>query len=740
MAASGGVMMIRSGLQPDTLKLTCQLDILKLLHQTAFCLDESLGDKSSGKTFYLRGIQGRVSRPVWARDYLYLTGKLQEVRDYLVENLAVTLSDDLFALAMDIFSRYDNRRRMGVEIMVLSMLATPSMSRWEVPEKYHSTYFVIDMLVSCRHRFQKPSAAFFWSKQSEAILMCTFRQSSHLSRLVLPLCNDMMLKSIAVHCRNLLELEIQLSLDATEEGLLALAGRSAQQRDQGFHKPWDNALYIHKDFGSPKEWYIKDSLLFTPPIANKRTLPPKQCDSLFPTFPTGFGCRKLVKFRLSGDFIFPPIAQRAKFTKYESGPVVESGLYALLMYGTNIAKFSCGVFTPLVIARLHGVLPPEQLVALTLGIQHLTLGWEDSLQLEELQAIAHLCPNLVELKGVSAGILDDQYLGQRHLKDEAMCVFLKSFRNLKRLTSNLKLSCLNSFLILSGASLTSLTCSTLVLGTKDLLVMRRYCVNLEKLEGRFSVDNTVDKTTGDYHTDHVPEYLDTCDRDVSMDSPWSSWSPLVGRWPWRSLRHLDLNGRLSCRVMQLLVAGGDLLETLSITNWPNEMVAGGVAFDDSWIAALIEANPLPNIRELSIRMDSDHYVEEGFLTKSSLSFLLHHATATCPKLEKLVGEWTKVPDKDIAQLEEDCAKKGVPVKIRNSEPYREFQNTEDNDRYYGVNEGYWRNQAINPLNLPQAPIAAAQINQAAAPTTEEIQFRHRRIWGYIYRPYKAEKV
>ena len=163
---------------------------------------------------------------------------------------------------------------MGVEVMVLSMLATPAMTRWEVPEKYHSTYFVIDMLVSCRHRFQKPNAAFFWSKQSEAILMCTFRQSANLTRLVLPLANDMMLKSIAVHCRlekntqwknlilefgicfkfvpiprffrHLLELEIQLSLDATEEGLLALAGRSAQQRDQGFHKPWDNALYIHK--------------------------------------------------------------------------------------------------------------------------------------------------------------------------------------------------------------------------------------------------------------------------------------------------------------------------------------------------------------------------------------------------------------------------------------------------------------------------------------------------------------
>ena len=105
------------------------------------------------------------------------------------------------ALTYSAMARYDNRRRMGVEVMVLSMLATPAMTRWEVPEKYHSTYFVIDMLVSCRHRFQKPNAAFFWSKQSEAILMCTFRQSANLTRLVLPLANDMMLKSIAVHCR-----------------------------------------------------------------------------------------------------------------------------------------------------------------------------------------------------------------------------------------------------------------------------------------------------------------------------------------------------------------------------------------------------------------------------------------------------------------------------------------------------------------------------------------------------------
>lgn len=735
MATSEGLITVRTGMQPDSLKLSAQLAILKLLHKAAFQLDETLGDKSSGKTFYLRGIQGQVSRPVWNRDYFYLNGKIQEIREYLKENCVHTVSDDLLTLALDIFSRYDNRRRMGVEVIVLTILATPTMTRWEVPEKYHSTYFVIDMLVSCRHRFQKPSAAFFWSKQSEAIIMCTFRQSSNLSRLVLPLCNDMLLKAIAVYCRNLRELEIQLSLDATEEGLLALAGRSGQERDQGFHKHWDNSLYIHKDFGSAKEWYIKDSLLFTPPCSSKRTLPPRQCDTLPPTYPTGFGCLKLVRFRLSGDFIFPPMAARAKFNKYDSGPVIETGLYALLIYLKNITKFTCG-FTPLVIARLRSVLPPDIYENLQIPLQQLSLGWEESLEVEELKAIAKLCPDLAELKGLSVGILDDQYRGERHLQDAVMCNFLKSFHKICRLSSNLKLTCLNSFLCYSGSLLTQLTCSTLVLSTKDLLVMRKYCVNLEKLEGRFSVDNTVDRAPGDYHANHSTEFQDLSTLSVFIDSPWSEWKCDVAKYPWKSLKHLDLNGRLSCRVMQLLVAQADAIETLSITNWPNEMVSGGMAFDDTWIPALFEANPLPNVREITLRMDSDHYVEEGFLTKSSLMHLLQHASQSCPKLEKVVGEWTKVPDREISQMEEECAKRGLSVKIRNAEPYREFQNSEDNDRYYGINEGYWRNQAVNPLNLPQGPVA--QVAQGAGATSEEIQFRHKRIWGYIYRPYKSE--
>ena len=76
--------------------------------------------------------------------------------------------------------------------------------------------------------------------------MCSLRQSSQLARLVLPLCNDLLLKAVSVYCRNLKELEITLALDATEEGLLALAGLSVMKTDQGFHKHWDSALYIHK--------------------------------------------------------------------------------------------------------------------------------------------------------------------------------------------------------------------------------------------------------------------------------------------------------------------------------------------------------------------------------------------------------------------------------------------------------------------------------------------------------------
>ena len=99
---------------------------------------------------------------------------------------------------------------------------------------------------------------------------------------------------------------------------MALAGRSALSQDQGYHKHWPHALHMNKDFGQVKvhkmlkyklfsntnlcfqEWYVKDSLLFTPACTSLRSLPPPPLDIMCQTFDTGFGCKKLQKFRLAG--------------------------------------------------------------------------------------------------------------------------------------------------------------------------------------------------------------------------------------------------------------------------------------------------------------------------------------------------------------------------------------------------------------------------------------------------------
>ena len=43
---------------------------------------------------------------MWNRDYFYLNGKLQVVRDYMKENCVHTVAEELLSLALDIFSRW----------------------------------------------------------------------------------------------------------------------------------------------------------------------------------------------------------------------------------------------------------------------------------------------------------------------------------------------------------------------------------------------------------------------------------------------------------------------------------------------------------------------------------------------------------------------------------------------------------------------------------------------------------
>ena len=64
---------------------------------------------------------------------------------------------------------------------------------------------------------------------------------------------------------------------------------------------------------------------------------------------------------------------------------------------SHLPRFTTG-FTPLVLARLHTLLPPAVLDRLRVPLQQLSLGWEESLHVEELQTLATLCPEVVELK------------------------------------------------------------------------------------------------------------------------------------------------------------------------------------------------------------------------------------------------------------------------------------------------------------------------------------------------------
>ncbi len=89
---------------------------------------------------------------------------------------------ELTQTALEIYNRFDNRRRMGVEVLLLAMLTNRHSRAFQLPDKYHSPVFVLEMLVSCKHRFQKPDKCYFWSRQSEALLTSTLATAKNLTR------------------------------------------------------------------------------------------------------------------------------------------------------------------------------------------------------------------------------------------------------------------------------------------------------------------------------------------------------------------------------------------------------------------------------------------------------------------------------------------------------------------------------------------------------------------------------
>ena len=68
---------------------------LRHLYLRLFRIEKTQGDKSGGRTYFMRGIQGEVCRPVWNRDYLYLLGLVQQVLTNL--DLYVSRTDPEFS-------------------------------------------------------------------------------------------------------------------------------------------------------------------------------------------------------------------------------------------------------------------------------------------------------------------------------------------------------------------------------------------------------------------------------------------------------------------------------------------------------------------------------------------------------------------------------------------------------------------------------------------------------------------
>jgi hypothetical protein len=58
----------------------------------------------------------------------------------------------------------------------------------------------------------------------------------HLTTLKLASVSDKLMRSLAVNCRKLQDVELQFAPDVTDGGILALVGKAVEQRDIGIPK------------------------------------------------------------------------------------------------------------------------------------------------------------------------------------------------------------------------------------------------------------------------------------------------------------------------------------------------------------------------------------------------------------------------------------------------------------------------------------------------------------------------
>ena len=417
-----------------------------------------------------------------------------------------------------------------------------------------------------RYRFTRPEHSYFWSRQSELLIASTFSYCRNLTRLRLPSTNNNLLKTIAIYCGKLQDLEVQFSPDVTDEGLPALAGKSLTATDQGLIRhTWPDALTLTRHFGEVGDWFIKDCMLFTP----KQKYRPIQCpeiNPLPPLYDTGFGCKMLQRLRVTGDFRFPHLARKhEKQMVRKYGPVLEHGLYALLLSLSHLSCVNMNGFARVLSHFSQAV--DRSLLIKPLPLKVLNFD-RDLLSQEELDDLGEVCHNVEELKNVSPDCSDDHdeaLVGQQtHLRDRSfsrnLCRFLRTARTLKKVSKfegRLNMSCFNGFLLDHGKFLTKVHLSADILALEELLNFRKHTPCLEILEGTYIMrHDDAFVTMGSRYHSHMEAHrkestISNQDRVILATACMGQWkdatTELLVRHPWPKLRVVDIEGRLSVR-------------------------------------------------------------------------------------------------------------------------------------------------------------------------------------------------
>ncbi len=178
------------------------------------------------------------------------------------------------------------------------------------------------------------------------------------------------------------------------------------------------------------------------------------------------------------------------------------------------------------------------------------------------------------------------------------------------------------------------------------------------------------------------------DRDP-LPSPYSSEVlALLKRYPLPKLRTIDIEGRLTLQVFQLLVGAADVLTELHVTNTPmSSSSPPGLGLDqqhqqspgprsngalgDEWLDALARCNELRCLNRLTLRLDCEQPVEAGWFSEAGLSDFLGRCLAAGSRLSEVVGEFTRIPDKQLKAKTEWFAAKGLrELKVRCAVQYR----------------------------------------------------------------------